>query len=103
MNLTACLSLSAILFSFGIFGLMTRRKIIAMLLAIELMLNAALINCVAFAYYAPAGADTDVGSILPIFIVAITSAEMAVALAVIVAMYRKRKVIDIERLEDLHD
>lgn len=103
MNLPALLVLSSALFAIGVFGLLSRRNIIAMFLSIELMINAALINFMAFSHFGVAAeADVAAGNIFPLFIIALTSAEMAIALAIVVTMYRRRHNIDIEGLTDLH-
>lgn len=100
MNLAHCLVLSAVVFSLGIFGLLRSRHVISLLIAIELMLNAAMINFVAFARFK--AADPTAGSVFTIFIIALTSAEMAVALAVVISMYRHRHALDVERMRKLH-
>ena len=104
MNLGGLLGLSFALFSIGVFGLLTRRHAIAMFLSIELMINAAIINFVAFANF---GAFNDEsvaveGHLFPLFIIALTSAEMAIGLAIIVKLHRKTRTLDIEELTELH-
>ena len=102
MSLLNCLLLSGALFGIGLFGLLARRNIIAVFLSIELMLNAGLINFVAFSHYAPSGSDAAAGIVFPLFIIALTSSEMAVGLAIVVALYRRHKRIDIEEVSELH-
>jgi len=101
MTLLNCLILAFILFAIGVFGLLTRRHLVGMLISIELMLNAANINFIAFAHFK--AADATAGSLFSIFVIAITACEMAVALAILIAMYRLHKSLDVNRLEDLHD
>lgn len=101
MTLLNCLILAFILFAIGVFGLLTRRHLVGMLISIELMLNAANINFVAFAHFK--AADATAGSLFSIFVIAITACEMAVALAILITMYRRHKSLDVNRLEDLHD
>ncbi len=101
MTLLNCLLLAFILFAIGVFGLLTRRHLVGMLISMELMLNAANINFVAFAHFK--AADPTAGSLFSIFVIAITACEMAVALAILIAMYRRHKSLDVNRLEDLHD
>ncbi len=101
MTLLNCLILAFVLFAIGVFGLLTRRHLVGMLISIELMLNAANINFVAFAHFK--AADATAGSLFSIFVIAITACEMAVALAILITMYRRHKSLDVNRLEDLHD
>ena len=110
MNLIGCLVLSVALFAIGAFGLLTRRNIIAALLSLELMVNAALINFVGFSrfgakYMAVLGwrhGDSQAGSLFVLFSVAVTAAEMALALAIVIALYRQRKSLDLRELDSLH-
>ncbi len=105
MNLTACLLLSAALFSIGAYGLVTRRNMIAALMSLELMVNAALINFIAFARFGGTHAgqgDAQAGSLFALFAVAVTAAEMALALAIVVAVHRQRRHLDIRELDGLH-
>jgi NADH-quinone oxidoreductase subunit K len=105
MNLTTCLMLSAALFSIGAYGLVTRRNLIAALMSLELMVNAALINFVAFArfggpHHAPGHSES--GSLFALFAVAVTAAEMALALAIVIAVHRQRRHLDVRQLDGLH-
>lgn len=105
MNLTTCLMLSAALFAIGAYGLITRRNLIAALMSLELMVNAALINFVAFArfggpHHAPGHAES--GSLFALFAVAVTAAEMALALAIVIAVHRQRRHLDVRGLDGLH-
>lgn len=100
MTLTNLLLLAALLFTIGLFGLLSRRHLIGMLLSIELMLNAANINMVAFSRFG--SPDPTSGAIFSIFIIAVAAAEMAVALAIIVAMYRRHHQLDSDALNELY-
>ena len=100
MTLFNCLILSALMFSIGVFGVLTRRNIIAILMSVELMINASIINFVAFAHFGAAEATS--GSVFSVFIMAISACEMAVALAIVVSMYRSRKNLDIRELRELN-
>ena len=75
-SLSHFLVLSALLFSVGIYGLLTRRNLIALLMSVEIVLNAAAINFVAFHHFRFGGDPA--GAILPIFIIAVAAAEAAV-------------------------
>ena len=100
MNLMNCLILGTVVFALGVFGLLRQRNVISLLISIELMLNAVMINFIAFARYR--AEDATAGSIFVIFIIALTSAEMAVALAVVISLYRNRHALDVQRMNSLH-
>ncbi|MDQ3000437.1 MAG: NADH-quinone oxidoreductase subunit NuoK [Fibrobacterota bacterium] len=105
MNLTSCLLLSAALFAIGAYGLMTRRNMIAALMSLELMVNAALINFVAFARFGGPHrlpGDPEAGSLFALFAVGVTAAEMALALAIVIAVHRQRRHLDVRALDGLH-
>ena len=85
-------ALSAILFAIGLFGVFTRRNAIGILMCIELMLNAANINLVAFSSYRGAFA----GQVFAIFVMTIAAAEAAVGLAIIVCLYRNFREINVD-------
>ena len=97
--LTHILFVSTALFFIGMYGLFTRRNMITMLMAIELMLNSVNINFVMFnKYLYPENAD---GIFFTIFIITIAAAEAAVAIAIIIHLYRNHKSIDVEDAGDL--
>ena len=93
------LILAALLFSFGIFGLLTRRNLVAMLLCVELVLNAAALNFVAFHRFLFRGDPA--GVVFPILIIAVAAAEAAVALAVVISLFRHRKNLDARAADTL--
>ena len=98
-SLYTYLFLAALLFSLGIFGVFQRRSLIGMLIAIELMLSGASINFMAFnRFLAP---DPIIGQIYTLFIMGIAAAEAAIALSIIVAVFRRLRSIDIERAQEL--
>jgi NADH-quinone oxidoreductase subunit K/NAD(P)H-quinone oxidoreductase subunit 4L len=98
-SLTTYLFIGALLFSIGIFGLFQRRTLIGMLIAIELMLNGASINFMAFnRFLAP---DPIIGQIYTLFIMGIAAAETAIALSIILALFRTIRSINIERAGEL--
>jgi len=86
------LALSAILFAIGLYGVLAKRNMIAILLCIEIMLNAVNIAMVAFSRYIAPTALT--GQVFVIFIMVVAAAEAAVGLAIIIAMYRRRGTVD---------
>lgn len=94
------LVLSAFLFSCGLYGALARRNAIAVLMGIELMLNAANINLVAFWRHGPDPLDLS-GQVFAVLIIALAAAEAAVGLALIISVYRERQTIDVEDLDVL--
>lgn len=98
-SLTTYLVIGALLFGMGIYGLTTRRTLIGMLIAAELILSAASLNFMAFnRFTAP---DPAVGQIFTLFIMAIAAAEAAIGLSIVVAIYRNYKSIDAEDIVEL--
>ena len=93
-----CLLLAALLFSIGVFGLLTRRNAIGILLSVELMANAVNINLVAFSRVHGGAA----GQVFALFAIALTVAEVAVGLALVILMARQRRTIDVSEARDLH-
>jgi NADH-quinone oxidoreductase subunit K len=91
------LILSAALFSIGLFGVLARRNAIAILLGIELMLNAVNINLVAFWRYLDPAVMT--GQVFAIIVFAVAAAEVAVGLALVISVYRNRKTVVADELD----
>ena len=87
MPLSAYLTLAAILFSIGLFGVITRRNTVGILLGVELMLNAVNINLVAFSRFH----GTEVGMVFTLFSICITVAEVAIGLSLVILLFRSRK------------
>ena len=97
--LTTYLVFGAMLFSLGVYGLVTRKTLIGMLIAAELMLAGVSINFMAFnRFLAP---DPSAGQIFTLFIMAIAAAEAAIGLSIVVAVYRHYKTVDAEELINL--
>ena len=91
--------LSTALFSIGIYGLISSRNVIRILMSIELLLNAVNINLVAFSTYID---PLEIkGQIFALFVMAIAAAEAAIALAIILAIYRNMSSVDIEDFASL--
>ena len=89
--LTHFIILSGILFSIGIYGVLVRRNVIGVLMSIELILNAANINLVAFNKYL--GTANGLGQIFALFVIAIAAAGSVVGLVLVIAIYRNGKSI----------
>jgi NAD(P)H-quinone oxidoreductase subunit 4L len=96
IGLTHYLVLSAVLFCIGLYGALTRRNAVIILMCIELMLNAVNISLIAFSSYIVPQLLT--GQIFAIFVMVVAAAEVAVGLAVILAIFRHFKDIDINNI-----
>jgi NADH-quinone oxidoreductase subunit K len=91
------LVLAAVLFAIGVFGAFSRRNAVAILMGIELMLNAVNINLVAFwRYIEPQGIA---GIMFAVFSITVAAAEAAVALALVLALYRTRDTVNVEEID----
>jgi NADH-quinone oxidoreductase subunit K len=99
------LILSSLLLVVGIYGVMTRKNAIVVLMSIEIMLNAANINLVAFSsYYSslhPALGTDATGQAFALFSIAIAAAEVAVGLAILLSVYRRYQTIDVDKINIL--
>ena len=98
--LTSYLLLSAMLFAIGLGGALTRRNAIIVLIGIELMLNAANLNFIAFWRYSP-NQEALHGVMFVIFSIAIAAAEAAVGLALIIAIYRHYKTTNLDQMDSM--
>lgn len=100
-SLDAYLILSALLFSIGAFGFLARRNAIAMLMSIELMINAVNLAIVAFGAFVPAlrgGA-----SVIALTVMAVAAAEATVGLAIVIAIYRNRRTPLVDEYASMRD
>ncbi len=98
--LSGYLLVSALLFAIGFGGALTRRNAILVLIGIELMLNAANLNFLAFWRYGP-HPEALTGMLFVIFSIAVAAAEAAVGLALIIAIYRQAKTTDMSKLDSM--
>ena len=98
-NLHVYLIVSVMLFAIGLYGLLERRSLIAVLISVELMFNAVNINFAAFGHFV--AADSAVGQVFVIFVIALAAAATAIALGILIAVFRKFHSINIERASDL--
>ena len=99
-SLQSYLLLSSLLFAIGLAGALTRRNAILVLIGIELMLNAANLNFIAFWRYGPAPSALT-GIMFAIFSISVAAAEAAVGLAIILAAYRHSKTTDLDEMNSL--
>jgi NADH-quinone oxidoreductase subunit K len=97
------LIVSGILFAIGFAGVMLRRNIIIILMALELMLNAANLSLVAFSRFHvdPSGVPNYNAQVFVFFIITVAAAEVAVGLAIVVALYRLRQTTNVEDISTL--
>ena len=89
------LILSAVLFTIGLYGVLAKRNAVVILMSIEIMLSAVNIAMVAFSRYG----QFITGQIFVIFIMVVAAAEVAVGLAIIITIYRRRKTVDAEKYD----
>ncbi len=97
MDLNAYLVVGGLLFSLGVMGTLLRRNIIVMLISIELMLNGANLTLAAFSTFL----EDMAGNVMVIFSLTVAAAEVAVGLAILVALSRVFPVVNIDQLDDL--
>jgi NADH-quinone oxidoreductase subunit K len=98
--LASCLLLSALLFAIGLAGALMRRNAILVLIGIELMLNAANLNFIAFWRYGP-NPEALTGMMFVVFSIGVAAAEAAVGLALIIALYRHTKTTNIDEVNSM--
>ena len=91
------LTLAALLFIIGLYGSLTRKNAVGVLMSLELMFNSVNINLVAFSHFL----NHPTGLIFSIFIIAVAAAEVTVGVALILSVYRNRNSIDLEDLTQL--
>lgn len=93
------LALSAIVFAIGAYGVLSRRNAVLVLMSVELMLNAVSINFIAFASYLDPEAIT--GAIFAIFVITVAAAEVGLALAIVIRLYRNRGTSNVDEAATL--
>lgn len=99
VGLSSYLLVGAMLFALGLYGVFAKRNIIAILMSIELMLNAVNINFVAFSRFAPwANSSTNplIGQVAALFVIVVAAAEIAVGLALVITIYRNRQSTNVD-------
>ena len=101
VTLTHFIVLSAVLFCIGLYGVLAKRNVVAILMSVELMFNSVNVALIAFSRYPPADATASAaltGQVFSLFIIAVAAAEAAVALALILAIYRLRRSVNVEEV-----
>ncbi|PIP77609.1 MAG: NADH-quinone oxidoreductase subunit NuoK [Ignavibacteria bacterium CG22_combo_CG10-13_8_21_14_all_37_15] len=94
------LVVSSILFSLGLFGIVTRKNAVMVLMGIELILNSANINFIAFARFGNFGFD---GQLIALFIIILAAAEAAIALAIILNIYKNFSTVNVDEIDKLKE
>ena len=92
---THYLVLSAIVFSIGVAGVLTRRNVIIVFMCIELMLNAVNLNLVAFSHYL----QNINGQVLAVFVITVAAAEAAVGLGIVISVFRNKETVNIDEID----
>ncbi|KAF0152549.1 MAG: NADH-quinone oxidoreductase subunit K [Ignavibacteria bacterium] len=100
VGLTHFLVVSAILFSLGVYGIVTRKNAVMVLMGIELVLNAANINFVAFSRFSGFGLG---GQMTALFVIVLAAAEAAIALAIVLNIYKQFTNVNIDEIDHLKD
>ena len=100
VGLNHFLIVSAVLFSLGLFGIVTRRNAVMVLMGIELVLNSANINFIAFAKYGNFGLQ---GQIMALFVIVLAAAEAAIALAIVLNIYKTFNTVNVDEIDTLKD
>ncbi len=97
IGLSHYLVLSALLFSLGLYGVLTRKNAVAVLMAVELMFNSVNLNLMAFSRYLM---DTS-GMVFCIFVITVAAAEVTVGVALVLSVYRNRNTIALDQVDEL--
>ncbi|HTR82044.1 MAG TPA: NADH-quinone oxidoreductase subunit NuoK [Bacteroidota bacterium] len=100
VSLVHFLFISAILFSLGVYAVMTRKNAIMVLMGIELILNSANINFIAFGHYSGLNMD---GQMASIFVIILAACEAAVALAIVLNIYQQFNTVNVDEVHSLKD
>jgi NADH-quinone oxidoreductase subunit K len=100
ITLTHFLIVSTLLFSFGIYGIVTRKNAIMVLMGIELILNASNINFIAFSRFGNFGLQ---GQLFALFVIVLAAAEAAIALAIVLNVYKTFVNVNVDEIDELRD
>jgi NADH-quinone oxidoreductase subunit K len=102
-DLSRFLMIGALLFVIGVGGVLTRRNIIVIFMSIELILNAANLNFIAFSRYLQATGSLNAvaGQVFTVFVIVVAAAEAAIGLGIVIALYRNKETIWIDEIDIL--
>jgi NADH-quinone oxidoreductase subunit K len=100
-DLSKFLVIAALLFIIGVAGVLTRRNIIVIFMSIELILNAANLNFIAFARYLQETGNVNAlaGQIFAVFVIVVAAAEAAIGLGIVIALYRNKETIWVDEID----
>ena len=100
-DLSKFLIIGALLFTIGVAGVLTRRNIIVIFMSIELILNAANLNFIAFSRYLQEQGSVNAvaGQVFTVFIIVVAAAEAAIGLGLVIALYRNRETIFVDKID----
>ena len=100
-DLSKFLIIAALLFAVGVAGVLTRRNIIVIFMSIELILNAANLNFIAFSRYLQdtGSVNAVAGQVFTVFIIVVAAAEAAIGLGLVIALYRNRETIFVDKID----
>ena len=100
-DLSKFLIIGALLFAIGVAGVLTRRNIIVIFMSIELILNAANLNFIAFSRYLRDAGNMNAvaGEVFTVFIIVVAAAEAAIGLGLVIALYRNRETIFVDKID----
>ncbi len=101
VGLTHYLVLSGILFSIGLFGVLSKHNAIGILMCMEIMLNAVNIAAVAFSRFLVEDTVLLTGHVFALFIIVVAAAEAAVGLAIVITYYRNKETVDVEKADSM--
>lgn len=99
VSLQEILTVSTLMFFIGVYGFVTRKNLITVLMSLELVLNGAAINFVAFNRYLYPGEPA--GQIFTLFLIAVAAAEVALAIAIVINLYRRTQSVDVDNVNTL--
>ncbi len=105
MTVQSVLTVAAVLFSLGLYCVLTRKNAVSILMGVELILNAANLNFVAFSnFVGPSVAEPEVaGHVFAVMIIVLAAAEAAIALAIILAIFRRMGTVEVDNLNQLRE
>ena len=100
-DMSKFLVIGALLFIIGVAGVLTRRNIIVIFMSIELILNAANLNFIAFARYLQDSGNMNAvaGQVFTVFIIVVAAAEAAIGLGIVIALYRNKETIFVDKID----
>jgi NADH-quinone oxidoreductase subunit K len=99
ITLNQVLVLAAAVFTIGLYGALTRKSVVIVVMCVELMFAAVNINLVAFTYYSDLGLEALRGQVFAIFIMVVSACELGLCMAIAILLYRNRKTVRVDELD----